>query len=135
MPMAASFTRGTQRMSAFDRDTHRADVASDGMATFAITCGNCGLGVSANIVHQESNNGVLYWLRCPHCTDASVRTRSGAVYPIAPAGGTVLHLPNDVERAWREARTSHAVAAYTASEVMCRKILMHLAVDVAGSKP
>ncbi len=37
--------------------------------------------------------------------------------------------------AWREARTAHAVAAYTASEVMCRKILMYVAVDVAGSQP
>ena len=27
------------------------------------------------------------------------------------------------------------MAAYTASEIMCRKILMHVAVDVAGSQP
>jgi hypothetical protein len=64
-----------------------------------------------------------------------VRTKSGAIYPTAPAGGIVPHLPQDVARAWQEVRTSHAVAAYTASEMMCRKILMHLAVDVAKSKP
>lgn len=62
-------------------------------------------------------------------------TLSGAVHPVAPAGGTVPHLPDDVALAWREARTAHAVAAYTASEMMCRKILMHVAVDVAGSPP
>jgi hypothetical protein len=39
-----------------------------------------------------------------------------------------------VAKAWREARTAHAVAAYTAAEMMLRKILMHVAVDVAGSK-
>ncbi len=54
---------------------------------------------------------------------------NGAVYPTAPAGATVTNLPDDVQRAWQEVRTAHAVAAYTASEVMCRKILMHVAVD------
>lgn len=62
-------------------------------------------------------------------------TLSGAVYPAAPAGGNVQHLPADVERAWQEARTAHAVAAYTASEMMSRKILMHIAVDAAAAKP
>jgi hypothetical protein len=42
-------------------------------------------------------------------------------------------MPPDVAEAWRQARTTHAVAAYTASEMMCRKILMHVAVDVAKS--
>jgi hypothetical protein len=60
-------------------------------------------------------------------------TISSAVYPTAPAGRSVEHLPEDVAQAWREARTAHAVAAYTASEMMCRKILMHVAVGVAKS--
>jgi Domain of unknown function (DUF4145) len=64
-----------------------------------------------------------------------VRLRNGAVYPVAPAGGDIRHLPDDVAQAWREARTTHAVAAYTASEIMCRKILMHVAVDVAQAPP
>lgn len=60
-------------------------------------------------------------------------TKSGAVFPPAPAGGSVPNLPEDVARAWREVRTAHAVAAYTAAEMMCRKILMLVAVGVAGS--
>ncbi len=47
----------------------------------------------------------------------------------------MANLPDDVAQAWREARAAHAVAAYTACEMMCRKILMHVAVDVAGSSP
>lgn len=58
----------------------------------------------------------------------------GVVYPSAPAGRAVDGLPDEVVQAWREARTAHAVAAYTASEVMCRKILMYVAVDKANSK-
>ena len=61
-------------------------------------------------------------------------TQNGAVFPPAPAGSSVKNLESDVQEAWREARTTHAVAAYTASTMMCRKILMHLAVDKAGSK-
>lgn len=73
-------------------------------------------------------------MRCPACFDGSVRTMTGSVWPVGPAGGSVANLPADVAKAWQEARTTHAVAAYTASEIMCRKILMHLAVDVANAK-
>jgi hypothetical protein len=97
-------------------------------------CASCGLGVAAEIVAGGASNGVPGFLLCPICGEGSVKLKSGAVYPVAPAGGTVKHLPKDVEQAWREARTSFAVAAYTASEIMCRKILMHVAVDAAGSK-
>jgi Domain of unknown function (DUF4145) len=75
------------------------------------------------------------WLQCPACGDGSVRTKNQTVYPAAPTGGTVANLPDDVESAWQEARIAHAIGAYTASEIMCRKILMHIAVDVAGAKP
>lgn len=37
--------------------------------------------------------------------------------------------------AWDEARRAHAAAAYTAAEIMCRKILMHIAVDKADAEP
>lgn len=60
---------------------------------------------------------------------------TGAVYPTAPAGGWISDLPDNVATAWREAGYAHAVASYTASEIMCRKILMHVAVGVAGSAP
>ena len=101
----------------------------------SITCGNCGLGVAATVVDGTLIPGDVAWLLCPKCADGSVRTRSGLVFPIAPAHRTITGLPSDVEGAWWEARVSHAVGAYTASEIMCRKILMHIAVDVAGSAP
>lgn len=98
----------------------------------SITCGNCERPVSATVMAAE---GQVKWLKCPACGDGAVVTMSGTAYPAAPAGGPVDHLPADVAQAWREARTAHAVAAYTASEIMCRKILMHMAVDAAGSIP
>lgn len=50
------------------------------------------------------------------------------------AAGSIGGLPPDVEAAWREVRQSFGAGAYTACELMCRKILMHVAVDAAGSK-
>jgi hypothetical protein len=78
--------------------------------------------------------GVTLWLRCPACQEGSVKTRFSVVYPIAPAGRAVKNLPGDVEQAWQEAGVAHSAGAYTAAEMMCRKILMHLAVDRANAK-
>lgn len=101
----------------------------------SITCGNCGERVAATILAlRGAEPSSTEWLQCPVCQEGSVVVSTGAVYPVAPAGGTVPNLPDDVAQAWREARTAHAVAAYTASEIMCRKILMHVAVDVASSQ-
>lgn len=114
------------------------------MATWNITCGSCGKNVSADVVygwppgHQaqamaNAPNATL-WLQCPNCSEGSVKARNGnVVHPVAPTGRNVSGLPRDVEKAWQEARLAHSVGAYTASEMMCRKILMHLAADVAGS--
>lgn len=43
-------------------------------------------------------------------------------------------LPSDVAEAWDEARAAYSVGSYTAAEVMCRKILMYLAVDKADAR-
>lgn len=75
---------------------------------------------------------MVYWLQCPACGEGSVMSGEGKVFPTFPAGGRIKNLPADVEGAWREVRTAYSVAAYTASEMMCRKILMHIAVGVAG---
>lgn len=100
-----------------------------------ITCGSCGLGVAANVVWGTQLPGQTAWLQCPNCSEGSVKLRAGQVFPIAPAGRIISGLPDEIAAAWREARTSDAVGACTASEIMCRKILMHIAVDVAKSAP
>lgn len=118
------------------------------MPVWRIKCASCGNGVSAEVVSgwplakkpnvrqlpPEPKDSTL-WLRCPDCGEGSVKLKDGSVYPTAPAGGAVKGLPLDVEGAWREVRIAQAVGAYTASEMMCRKILMHVAVDVAKATP
>jgi Domain of unknown function (DUF4145) len=110
-----------------------------------ITCGACGRPVNADVMAGWPQNTApadaraaasraTLWLQCPSCSEGSVKTRAGAVYPAAPAVRPLAHLPKSVERAWREAGLAHGAAAYTAAEMMCRKILMHMAVDNAGAQ-
>jgi hypothetical protein len=86
--------------------------------------------VNAQDVPSQSRS--VFFMLCPSCGDGSVRVKSGAIYPAPIAGAAVRDLPDDVAAAWQDARTCYAVAAYTPSEMMCRKILMHVAVDKAG---
>jgi hypothetical protein len=113
---------------------------------WSITCGSCGEGVAADVVvgwpttgnptTQEANaRSTTLWLQCPKCKEGSVKLKDGSVFPTASAGNVVANVPDDVAAAWREARTTHAVAAYTACEMMSRKILMHIAVDRANAQP
>jgi hypothetical protein len=119
--------------------------------TLSIVCGHCGRHVGAEIVFVEEVNAATLqspsfkpaptqglWLRCPACGNGSVQTAArpginGAVYPGPLPLEDITNLPNDVAVAWSEARKAYSVGAYTAAEIMCRKILMHLAVDKAGS--
>jgi len=57
------------------------------------------------------------------------------VFPGPLPAEDIPNLPDDVKGAWTEARRAYSVGAHTASKIMCRKILMHLAVDKAGSAP
>lgn len=61
------------------------------------------------------------WLPTTFYTDRQV--------PGARIGAEIRHLPTDTNQLYEEARASHAVAAYTASVLTARKILMHVAVE------
>jgi uncharacterized protein DUF4145 len=102
------------------------------MATEPITCGHCGRAVGAEVI---TSSGHVVWLHCPACGEGSTRNNTtGIIYPNPRPRRALASLPADVERAWNEARSAHSVGAYTAAEMICRKILMHLAVDKAGAQ-
>jgi hypothetical protein len=70
-----------------------------------------------------------FWLQCPVCGEGSVRVTSGRIIPELPAGPALSGLPSDVAEAYEEARQCMAVGGYVATELVCRKILMHVAVE------
>src|SRR6187402_2241338 len=57
------------------------------------------------------------------------RFRPGAAF-----GPSVEGLPPDVQTAYAEARSCMSVSAYTAAELICRKILMHKGVEKGAAE-
>lgn len=98
---------------------------SENVGWFPYTCGHCGRDVSGAVVSYSSN---VQWLLCPTCKDGSVRASDYNVYPSVPFGPNIEGLPKEVQEAYYEARRCMSVNAFTSCELICRKILMHVAV-------
>jgi hypothetical protein len=71
----------------------------------------------------------IKWILCPSCIDASVLTKEGLLYPSAASGPVIEGLPGTVKDAYHEARMCLTVNGFTACELLCRKILMYVAVE------
>lgn len=73
------------------------------------------------------NDGVR-WLRCVSCGEGAVAS-GDAVYPPVRPFARVEGLPEADERIWDEARTCFGASANTAAVMLCRKLLLHIAVE------
>ncbi len=111
---------------ALHKYTHKPDGTTDD-AWSAYVCGHCGTKVSGAVV-ARFHGGNTYWLMCPECERGSVYT-NGKIFPGVAFGPTLQGLPKDVAESYEEARRCMSVNAFTASELICRKILMHVAAD------
>jgi hypothetical protein len=118
------------------RNTHKFDgTTSD--ARWKYTCGHCGNDVSGAVIAHATDDVEavrVRWLQCPTCHNGSVQTGVNTVYPGIPFGPVLQGLPAATEEAYDEARRCLTVSAKTAAEVMCRKILMHVAVDKGAGR-
>ena len=115
---------------------HRNTQKPEGSTTdswYGYTCGHCGSKVSGAVLasaKNATNSGIaVRWLQCSVCHKGSVALRDGTVYPGVAFGPAIDGLPDDVSAAYEEARRCLSVNADTAAETVCRKILMHIAVD------
>lgn len=71
---------------------------------------------------------------CPHCKKPTYIDEVENQFPGVIIGNNVNYLPKDVEGLYQEARNCISVAAYTASTLCCRKILMNIAVDLGAEE-
>lgn len=96
-----------------------------------IRCGHCGRAIAAAVVARINNNEghTVLWLQCPGCGKGSVANPDGTISPGAPFGPNVEGLPAGVSEAYEEARRSMAVGAFRGAELLCRNILMNIAVQ------
>ena len=96
---------------------------------YVYTCGYCNTKVSGIVVSTyETPIGKVKWVLCTDCGYGSV-VNDGSLYPSMLFGPIIEGLPQEVEEAYQEVRNCMSVRAYTACELLCRKILMHVAVE------
>lgn len=100
------------------------------------SCAFCGNQV-ASIVGWDSENGGQIRV-CPNCQfptffDGASTFSFRRQAPSSLPGRSVTNLPADVAALYEDARQSAAVRAYTASVLVCRKMLVDLAVAQGDS--
>ena len=91
------------------------------------TCGHCERSVGGLVIAGIGERQIL-WLLCPSCGHGSVQ-HGNTILPPLLSVPQVEGLPSDICQVYDEARKSFAVEAYTGCELLCRKILMGVAVD------
>ncbi len=98
---------------------------------FSYICGHCSTTVSGAVLcYANIEQGChLKWLNCPECGNPSAQDAEGNIHPGSLFGPTIQGLPDEVNSAYEEARKTMSVNAYTSCELICRKILMHIAVN------
>lgn len=102
---------------------------TDSSAFASIICPHCTRSVSAAVVaHTFYEPPAVTWMRCQACGKGIV-DNDGQLEPAPKLGEDVDGLPADVNTAYEEARKTSGSGAYTSCELICRKILMHIAAD------
>ena len=109
---------------------------SDRASWYSYTCGYCNTKISGAVVcgYYPSPIHTIKWLLCPNCGDGSVLALDGNVYPGVPFGPNIEGLPDNILEAYKEARSCMSVNAFTSCELICRKILMHVAVEKGANE-
>lgn len=111
-----------------------------GMTQINYICGHCNKQVAPSngwTNAKTSKQGYGYIVLCPNCTrptfiDGQINT--GKYFPSAMAGESVDFLDGEIQTLYDEARRATSVNAYTSCVLACRKILMHVAVNLEADE-
>ena len=110
-----------------DRIFSQPDVATFPTYTYQHKCGHCDRNVAGIVVASYSKQSIK-WVGCPACLKGSV-VNNGVITPMPFLGDDVQGLEDPIKSAYLEARKSLSSKSNTACVLMCRKILMNVAVD------
>lgn len=114
--------------------------ALQGLPASSFKCGFCSQKVSSEKGYYIGDNrdasgamrGGIYV--CPSCQGPTFFTPNGEQIPDVTFGESVNSVPDDVQLLYEEARKSTSNSCYTASVLLCRKILMHIGVEQGGEQ-
>lgn len=110
------------------------------LPTEQYTCGYCSDKVASGKGYKIGGRsdgsaamiGAIYI--CPSCHGPTFVTPDDKHFPDAPYGNPVLHVPNELNLLYEEARKCTSSNYYTGSVLLCRKMLMHIAVGQGADK-
>jgi hypothetical protein len=91
-------------------------------------CGYCGVKTGVKIGYTQNNGPGLIYI-CGGCNRPTYFERLEKQIPAPILGNPVLHLSHELESLYDQARRCTQIEAYTATTLICRKILMHVAVE------
>jgi len=96
------------------------------------SCISCGTGVQMGVIahraHPENADiADAQWMMCVSCRQPYLRV-GASTWPAARQLSSPKHLDPDVSTAWEEVVGCIAIGAFTSAAMMCRKILLHIAV-------
>lgn len=106
--------------------------SSQSLSPITYVCGFCGDKVASKegyFYTPGSGQPTAHIRICPSCQGPTFFSPSGKRFPGTAPGDPVDHVPDEVYRLYNEARYSAAVGAYTGAVLICRKMLMHIAVN------
>lgn len=107
-------------------------------STYSYSCIKCRAIVSGVVVNSYPSDFPVplrvAWLMCPHCGTGAVRQSDDTISPSGILGEAVEGLSTAAEQTYAEACKCMTVAAYTACELMCRKLIMHMGAE-NGANP
>lgn len=106
----------------------------------SFVCGYCGDKVSSDKGYMTgeasdgsgNQTGGVYI--CSNCHAPTFFSPDDYKFPNSPFGNSISNLPDGLNSIYEEARKCTSQNCYTASVMLCRKILMNIAVDKGADK-
>jgi hypothetical protein len=103
-------------------------------------CGYCskdvgvdrGYPVNMTDINRQQTSGGIYI--CPVCMGPTLIRPDGWRFPGAAFGGSVSHVPLDLNELYEEARRCASHSCFTAAVLLCRKMLMNIAVSKGAAE-
>jgi len=113
-------------------------VGADRIQTGSFRCGYCGdqvaseKGYRLSQHHDQSGGPVGYARICPSCNYPTLFLPGGLQIPGEAIGRDVQHVPDEIQGLYREARRAATEGLHTGCVLLCRKLLMNLAVGLGA---
>lgn len=95
------------------------------LTKFKYTCGYCSSFVAPDRGYYGNKSKICI---CPYCSQPTYFDSVSRQTPGRSYGNSISSLPEDIGKIYNEARICITISAHTASAMLCRKLLMNIAV-------